>query len=374
MRHGLGPRALAILAIAALLPGARAAEEEPLRRQVTAEIRISFPAGSTGPASLAPGDSRLVVIVPHGSTFPLDFAASSAGLLRGGAMRTLEGGRVQLDLELVQGVLDEVVYQPDGLLLRLKSRYGGRERSTDPESYRVGPKDKLTVTIHNHTDLAAHPVVSTEGSITLALIGDVQAAGLTTTELADRIAERYGRDILVDPEVDVAVEEYESQWVMVAGEVHTPGRIKLKGGATLKEVLAEAGSFTLDSGEEITISRKDASGEDQVIRVERGGFESGEDNPRVRHGDIIDVTRAQFCYVKGEVRSPGRVKIERGTTLLRALTQVSGLTEWAQEKAVRVLDTNGSVQVYNLKQIERGKAPDPLLRGGEMIVVDRRFF
>jgi len=69
------------------------------------------------------------------------------------------------------------------------------------------------------------------------------------------------------------------------------------------------------------------------------------------------------------------VPIERGLTLLRALTQVGGLTDWANRKRVRILSPEGGTpRIYNLKQIQSGKVEDPLLTGGEIIIVDRRFF
>ena len=104
----------------------------------------------------------------------------------------------------------------------------------------------------------------------------------------------------------------------------------------------------------------------------------------VQHGDIIEISRVSYCFVNGEVRSPTRVRLERGMTLLRALTIVGGLTEWADRKSVTVLlgpaanAANGHPvpreRVYNVKRIMNGKDPDPPLYEGEIVVVKRRFF
>jgi polysaccharide export outer membrane protein len=153
----------------------------------------------------------------------------------------------------------------------------------------------------------------------------------------------------------------------------------LRGGTRLKEVLSDAGGFRETSGQVITISRPVANEADdfETVSIERREFEAGLKNPVLEHGDIIDVPRAAYCYVHGEVRSPGRIPIERETTLLKAITLVGGLTEWADRKNVRILysdDPDAEEVVVNLKKIQDGKATDPVLKGGEVVVIKRRFF
>ena len=195
------------------------------------------------------------------------------------------------------------------------------------------------------------------------------------------LTERLGRSYLVNPQVDVDVEEFRSQWVMVTGQVQQLGRIMLRGGTRLKEVLSEAGGFTADAGEAITISRKTRGSDEyeyEVERIDRALFERGEIDPMLNHGDIVDVPRSHHAYIDGEVRKPSRIPIERGLTLMRAISMVGGLTEWANRKQVRILypgeDGESRVVTYNLKRIQQGKAPDPELHGGETIIIERRYF
>ena len=70
------------------------------------------------------------------------------------------------------------------------------------------------------------------------------------------------------------------------------------------------------------------------------------------------------------------VQVERDTTLLRALTLAGGLTEWADRKNIRILYPDGGAdreRVYDLNKIEKGRLPDPVLAGGEVIIVKKRF-
>jgi polysaccharide export outer membrane protein len=114
-----------------------------------------------------------------------------------------------------------------------------------------------------------------------------------------------------------------------------------------------------------------------VTVVDRGAFERGEANPVLTPGDIVEIGRSRYCYVQGEVRAPSRVRVERGLTLLRAIALVGGLSEWADRTEIQILrETDGESRLtsHNLKKIQRGKAEDPPLRGGDVVIVNRRFF
>ncbi len=199
---------------------------------------------------------------------------------------------------------------------------------------------------------------------------------MTPRQVAILLTEKLGHEFLVDPQVDVEVKEFRSQWVMVTGQAQRLGRITLRGGTRLKEVLSEAGGFAEDAGEKIIITRKD-EGETlgyRTIDIDRRSFESGDQNPVLVHGDIITISRAEFAFVHGEVAAPGRVRIERGITLLKAIASMGGFTDWANKSNVQILQGEGAKpRVYNVKKIQAGKVADPELYGGEIIVVKRRF-
>jgi polysaccharide export outer membrane protein len=372
-----------LLVVSAILlagPATLAQFSEELGEEgASAEIFIELPEGSDSDITVVPEDNDVIVELPRGSVFPLEFASSSSGLLRGGQVVPLGGDRVQLRLDMALGLLDRIVYRPGGLALIFKSKFDVKSaaQSAD-EQYLLGPDDKLIITVHNHPELTSELTISREGIITVPLLGDVRAEGYSPRQFGIRLSELLGRSYLVDPQVDVEVAEYRSQWVMVTGEVRIPSRISLRGGTRLKEVLAEAGGFGVNSGELITISRRvEGSGDYTTIKVNRSEFEIGGSDPVLRHGDIIDVGRSAWCYCQGEVRSPGRTRIERGMTLLKAISLCGGLTEWADRKQVRMLTGEGSERhelIFNLKRIVEGKNEDPVLTGGEVIVVDRRFF
>lgn len=367
---------LALAATAAVAPAA--AQDTAATPRTTAEIRIDLPEDAAPRVSMEPGARVIALELPRGAVFPLDFEGSSGGLLRGGAVTPIEGDRVRLELELAQGLLDRVEYAPGGIVLRFTSRFASRPEALAGESsYVLGVEDRILVTVHNHPELSSSLTVSADGTITAPYVGAVRAAGQSPERLAERLAELLGRDYLVDPQIDVAVEQYRSQWVMVNGEVRLPQRVPLRGGTRLKEVLSEAGGFTEDAGTEIIVSRQTEAGGAERLALDRVAFERGEVNPLLESGDIVDVPAVRFCYVQGEVRSPGPVRVMRDLTLTKALAIAGGMTDWAKPKEVRVIvegEQGSTVQVYNVRRILTGKDEDPLLRGGESVVVPRRYF
>ena len=343
-----------------------------------AEIRIELPAGNTADISLAPGRRTIVMELPRGSIFPLDFSGSSGGLLRGGAVSIVSEDRVRLELDLAHGLLDNVEYQSDAILLRFTSRQRAGDAEADANAYRLGVGDKIQVIVHNQPEMSSMTVIGEDGTITLPILGPVDVSDATPRQLAERLTELLGRDYLVDPQVDIIVDEFRSQWVMVTGYVREPARVPLRGGTRLKEVLAEVGGFSEQAGEEITVSRTNAiSGEIESISIQRIRFEAGSDDIVLHHGDIVEVHAMAYAHITGEVRNSARVFISRGLTLLQALTQVGGLSEWADRKNIMILYPEGIFpreRVVNLKKIENGQAEDPILVGGEKIIVKRRFF
>jgi polysaccharide export outer membrane protein len=355
-------------------------DSERAGASTSSEVRFELPSGELPDVAIEPEPRRVVIELPRGAGLPMDFEADSGGLILDSHVEPMGEGRIRVELTLAAGYLGRVAIESGVLVLTFESRLARSDSNAKVENeYLLGPRDKIAITVHNQPDLGTVLTISRDGTITLPMLGEIRAAGLSPAALANQLEEILGRSYLVDPQVDVGVEQFNSQWVMITGEVVLPGRIILRGGTRLKEVLSDAGGFRETSGQRITISRPVADEADdfETIVIERREFEAGLKNPVLEHGDIVDVPRAAYCYIHGEVRSPGRIPIERETTLLKAITLVGGLNEWADRKNVRILsgdDPGAEEVVVNLKKIQAGKAPDPVLKGGEVVVIKRRFF
>src|SRR5713226_7645572 len=108
--------------------------------------------------------------------------------------------------------------------------------------YLIGPEDVLDIAVWNNTDISRTVPVRPDGKISLPLLNDVQAAGLTPMQLRDVLIKLL-TSYIPTPEVSVIIREVHSFKVSVIGEVKTPGRHELKSGATVLDVLAMAGGL-----------------------------------------------------------------------------------------------------------------------------------
>jgi polysaccharide export outer membrane protein len=131
----------------------------------------------------------------------------------------------------------------------LGGRAGARPANTPPDvaaasqglaSYRIGPLDKLDVTVFQVKDLTGTVDVDAGGKITLPLVGSVQAVGMTTTEVSKEVADKLRQGYVKDPVVTVTVKDAVSQKITVAGAVQKPGVYPISGYTTLTTAVALA--------------------------------------------------------------------------------------------------------------------------------------
>jgi len=107
-------------------------------------------------------------------------------------------------------------------------------------SYVIGPDDTLFISVWKEPDLTETLPVRADGMISLPLLNDVRAAGLTPMELGATITERL-KKYVADPRVTVVVTQMNSQRVYVTGEVLHPGAMNLTPSMTVLQALASAG-------------------------------------------------------------------------------------------------------------------------------------
>src|SRR5208282_370541 len=117
------------------------------------------------------------------------------------------------------------------------------KEANDDSNYLIGVEDVLTVNVWKEADVSRSVPVRPDGKISLPLLNDVQAAGLTPQQLAASIRDGL-KKYIDDPVVTVIVTAVNSRRVYVMGEVSHPGVVPLTHGMTVLQALASAGSFT----------------------------------------------------------------------------------------------------------------------------------
>ena len=157
--------------------------------------------------------------------------------------------------------------------------------------YVIGPEDLLLVSVWKNETLSRQLPVRPDGKISMPLLHDIDAAGLTPLQLRDKIAKALA-EYMPNPEVSVTVLEVRSDRVSVLGEVQRPGVLQLKAPTTVLEALAMAGGFRdFASPSKIIIFRKDEKGETRRLRFNynRAVGSAGEENLTLRSGDVVVV-------------------------------------------------------------------------------------
>jgi len=250
--------------------------------------------------------------------------------------------------------------------------------------YEVGPGDVLEVNVFGNEDLSRIPTVQTNGAVSLPLLGEVQVAGLTVAEVQRKITNLLAKDYLVNPQVEVKVREYQSQYVSVVGEVNSPGRKPIRGRMRLIDALLESGGFKASASAEVMITRTDGTfeGGRRSINVRISSAASLQDQINLelplKNGDIITAMPKAFVTVDGEVNRPGRYAIESDLTVTGAVSLAGGLTRFgSSDVKVRRTDPQTgrtSILEVSLKDVRNGKKPDVPLLPNDVISVARRIF
>jgi polysaccharide export outer membrane protein len=275
----------------------------------------------------------------------------------------------------------------------------------EPFVYRLGPQDRLHISVWNHPDLgsgqqgnqalpsvaiqsgpaapinpatASDRIVDDDGTVFVPLAGKVPAVGLTVPEFRERLAARL-REFVHDPQVEVQVSEYRSQRVFVAGQVRTPGAVPVTAvPLRVTDALAQAGGALIDA--DLSDVRLTRAGRRVVLDLDRLYYKGDPAaNLLLQHGDVLTVPdrQNQKIFVLGEVNQPKSYILRRGdVTLAEALADAGGPNAIASSTAhiyLLRLDDEGKPRVYHLDARE----PAALLlaealpvQAGDLVVVN----
>jgi len=156
--------------------------------------------------------------------------------------------------------------------------------------YKIGPEDLLDISVWKNPELSRTVPVRPDGKVSLPLVNDIQAAGLTPTELRQQLIARLA-EFIPAPEVAVIVREVHSMKVAVVGSVKTPGRYELKSAATVLEMIALAQGFTDFAARDRVVVLRQENGETTRIPFNYRKVAAGDEqaNLVVQPGDIIVV-------------------------------------------------------------------------------------
>ena len=274
--------------------------------------------------------------------------------------------------------------------------------SADDTRYRIGPGDVLTVVVRKTAELSGTFRVDQRGMIRIPMIdGDVRAACLTESELANNITTLY-LEYKQKPSVDVFVSDFQSRPVSVIGAVNGPGQFRLQRRVRLLELLTFAngpapragriinvvhasgpGTCQIDPSSATTSSSttgiadaKPDNSSSEVIVYSLNDTLKGKDeaNPFMQPGDVVSLPDADQVFVIGHVNAPQAIPLrDKVLTVSRAIAMAGGPARDGKTSQVRIVRQTVTGEkkeiVVNLDAVRKQKAIDIVLNPDDIIEV-----
>lgn len=245
--------------------------------------------------------------------------------------------------------------------------------------YEIGAGDTLQILVWDNDQLTSTVPVRPDGKISLPLLGDLQAGGLTPSQLRDTIAIRLKEYVNV-PNVTVTVMGINSFNVFVQGEVTTPGMHTLHQEMTLLHLISMVGGVTerADLTRAYLLRDNERVAVDFYALLKKGDVSQ---NLTLRPNDLIFIPDNfdQRVTVVGEVKAPQIIPFREGLTVLDAILIAGDFTQYARRNGTRIVRRNGAgteeIPVKITDITRKGNVQENILiQPGDTILVPRSIF
>jgi protein involved in polysaccharide export with SLBB domain len=256
-------------------------------------------------------------------------------------------------------------------------------------TYLIGPGDVLDLTLRDVALEKETVTVRPDGNISFSLVENLQAAGLTLSELDEALTRALGR-FLRDPKIDVEVKEYRSKMVSLLGAIQTAtaaaaksgqGRYALKTRTRMLDLILEAGGSTTDAQlDKVQLIR---DGRAYIFNLQRA-LSTGDQshNPILQGDDILIVPGTtqltKKIVVLGEVGAPNVYLVPSDASLLEGLSRAGGLSTAALRDDIRVIrgsEKGPEMFTVNFERITRygDLSQNVALQNNDIVYVPRSF-
>jgi polysaccharide export outer membrane protein len=249
------------------------------------------------------------------------------------------------------------------------------------KEYVIGAADVIAISVLDNKDLDTVVTVTPGGKISVPLVGDMQAAGLTVSELTDRLTHLLAEKVKL-PQVTVTLREVNSYRVYFLGRVGKPGVQTSKSEVTLLQGLSMAGG--IQGGADLSLAYV-ARGKERLpvdfVKLLHDGDLS--QNITLEPDDTVVVpdNPSNVIYVTGEVKQPGMMPFlkERGWTALKAVVAAGGFTQFAARGRAYLIREEAARRVaipVDFNDLMRSSDPskDVPLGPGDILVVPQSLF
>ncbi len=169
-------------------------------------------------------------------------------------------------------------------------------------NYKIAPMDKLAVKVFKMDDLSGDYDVDLAGNISLPLVGQIQAANLTTAQLDEQLTQKLGSKYLEHPDVSVAIKASTAHVVTVDGAVTSGGSFPVGGPISLIQAVALAKGTTEDANARRVAVFRNIGGKRQAAAFDLTAIRRGQSpDPQIYPGDIIVVDGSSIKQVQKQI-------------------------------------------------------------------------
>jgi polysaccharide export outer membrane protein len=295
------------------------------------------------------------------------------------------------------------------------------------DDYIIGPRDVLDISVWGESSLESLAEVSATGTVNFFFLGDVQVSGLTLKQAREKITALLEDGYIKNPIVIIKVSQFKSKEVQIQGAVSRPGTFVLETNTTtLLKLISMAGGATSDRGSLALIYRGGSTkvnqekpkkpvahpvSDNQTPEGEAGGPEhmreppeslKGEESIKVDLRQLLELGKPEndvvilpgdfvlipskgsqnpvmnFVYVDGAVKTPQQVEYVEGLTALQAIIKAGGFSDVASPNQTWItrIGPDGKTVSFRvkLKNVQKGKIPDPPLQPGDRVNVREGIF
>ncbi len=172
---------------------------------------------------------------------------------------------------------------------------GSRPSTEDESDYKIGSQDLLEVSVYGQTELTRTIRVNSRGKISLPMVGQLDALGLTALQLERLIADRLSETLLQNPQVTVFVKEAISARFTIEGAVSRPGVFPISGRLTLLRAIALAGGQgAMADLTDVKLFRVKPTGDSETFTFDMDKIRVGDQpDPFIVNDDVIVIARSK---------------------------------------------------------------------------------
>lgn len=201
--------------------------------------------------------------------------------------------------------------------------------------------DDVSVRAYNLPQLDTDARIRPDGKISVPLLDDVQASGLSPRQLSWNLTQGFSAHFR-NPKITVIVRSIAAQSVFVGGEVSAPAAIPVRGSMGAVQAVVSAGGSKDGASDEVVIVREGPDGPKRETVSVKEVVQGTRPDPLVRPTDTVYVQKSQVSvYVGGEVARPGLVPLTGSATVLTAIFQAGGLRPTAKTDEIVLLRDSG---------------------------------